>query len=184
MDDQAWIQGIKQNEPDAMERLWNLVQSYARGTAYKKEFDRSRAEEIAEAAAFQAFLRIAKGVHQFTVGNNFTFFCKLIVVREVLRLLPRGGLDTQELDEETENAAAAEVDTAAVRTLLEPCLQELRPRARQVIELFYLRQLNCHEIAEQISITLRNVRAIRQRALHKLQACLKRRGFASPDDIL
>jgi RNA polymerase sigma-70 factor (ECF subfamily) len=99
-----------------------------------------------------------------------------IARNKVLDSLRRRQLHLLSDDERPEptGLSASEVDGMADRMLLASALEELAPRARQVVELAYVHDLTHEQIAQQTSLPLGTVKSDIRRALLRLRRHLER----------
>jgi RNA polymerase sigma factor (sigma-70 family) len=182
--DQEWIRRLKQDDPEARRALWKMLFTYAHNLARRRRLD----DDIARDAATAAYERIRKrGVYQFRFECPFRGYCQRIVSNEMNRLLGRRPPPTVELNEEIvgeQDVPPPPANPKKVWALLQPCMDRLRSRERQVIELLYREGQSPGVVAERLGISRNNVNQIAYRARQKLLRCLKERGYHSSTDVL
>lgn len=176
---------LKQGDEEATHELWVLLWTYGLNLARRYcNGDEMRAEDVAHEAAKEAFMRIiTRGIFQFKFGGSFKGYCRRIVVNEIYRLLKRNAKRHEEVPEDLPDTRRS-VNQPEIRELLEPCLDQLTARQRDVIECLYFLELTPAEAAEKLGIARNNVDVIAYRARKKLKQCMEGRGFGSSSDVL
>ena len=180
--DQEWTRRLKQDEPQAVQALWELLFAYGVTLARRDRLD----DDIGHDAATEAYNRMRRrGVHLFRFECSFHGYCRKFVVNEVYRLMRKRRLTTVELDEEIigEEDVLPPADPKSIRALIQPCLDRLDPREKDVIELRYYKEHSPARVAERMGITRNYVNVIAKRARDKLRKCLKERGYYSSMDM-
>ena len=126
----------------------------------------------------EVFLVITKKANEFQEGTNFFAWGCTIARFKLLELLRRRA-KSQALSEEVIEALCAvepEQQFAASRlALLQNCLEQLAPKARQMMYLRYYGEHSPAQIARLVSWTPNAVRVALSRARTVLQECLERR---------
>ncbi|MCA9950032.1 MAG: sigma-70 family RNA polymerase sigma factor [Anaerolineales bacterium] len=188
--DQALIRAIKQDDAEACEIVWEWVYTLANSRKYQ-ESDRTR--DAAKDAAVAAYRRIVtRGVYKFAYKSPFKWYCAKIFVNEANRALKRKGLQIVDVDitegvtvidenQDVEDQATAV--SQQIQKRLEPCLQALPLREREIIELLYLEDKSPAVAAEIFKISRNNINVIAHRARKKLQHCLQLAGFATAAEV-
>jgi RNA polymerase sigma-70 factor (ECF subfamily) len=139
--------------------------------------DPDRAEDVFQ----EVFLTVTRKAGEFTSGSNFLAWSRSIARLKVLEACrsAQGGLhllDPQAL--EAIIAVAAETDDvwAERREALARCLEQLAPRAREIVELRYGEDyLPPTEIAQRLSWSVNAIHVALSRARKFLQECTRRR---------
>lgn len=139
--------------------------------------DRDQAEDVFQ----EVFLTVTRKADEFTPGTNFLAWARSIARLKVLESFRtrRAGpalLDPDAIDAVL--AAAAEMDDtwAGRREALAHCLQQLAPRAREIVELRYCEDHHSPPaIAERLSWSVNAVNVALSRARRFLQECARRR---------
>lgn len=189
--DQELIRGIKQNDPETRQILWEWLYTLANSKKYQ-ESDRTR--DAAGDAAVAAYRRIVtRGVYQFAFKVPFKWYCAKIFANEANRALKRKhiqiipiGID-EGITFVDENQNVEEQATAAsqhIQKRLEPCMQALPLREREIIELLYYKGKSPAGAADILRIQRGNLNVIAHRARKRLQRCLQRAGFASVAEVI
>lgn len=187
--DQEWVRLLKQDDRGAVHDLWELLFAYASKleSRYRNLDDPA---SLVRDAAVQAYRRIrTRGLHQFRFECTFRGYCRVIVVREVLRLARK------QLKHQSHHAELGDVemipdekaqlasDASQVRAHLEPCLDRLTSREREMIDLLYLKENRPQDVADRLAISRNYVNVIAWRARRKLRRCLEERGYFSAGDV-
>jgi RNA polymerase sigma factor (sigma-70 family) len=183
--DQEWVRQLKQADPQAVAALWEMVFLFA---ANLHGVD----EDLARDGALAAFWRIRdRGVHQYGFRCPFRGFCRVIVVREVSRLLTKPqltqvSLETSEEEQTAEPDLTPKLEAAALAERLRPCLEQISARERAVLQLLYLDedQKSAQEAADALGVARNNLNQIAHRMRHTLRRCLEKRGYFSADELL
>lgn len=187
--DQDWIRLLKQEEPQATAELWRLLFTYGENIARRPcRGDEMWAQDVGCEAALRAFMRIKKrGLYQFNFRGPFRGYCRTIVVREVNRLVK------QQLKRQTHPLPPVLPDGSIPSTrkqqeimiALQPCLEQLSFREKEVIDRLYLQQeMRPQEAADDLGIRRDNVDSAASRGRRKLKKCMKGRGFENSGDVL
>ncbi len=187
--DQQWIRLLKKDDPEAVRDLWILL--FRKSVIIAKRYRQS--EDVGRDAAIEAYQRIrTRGVHQFRFNCPFPSFCRLVLVREVYRLirLHEQALPTTKYDEETASETASEMEhhapvgvAGALRAKLAPCLDQLKGRDREIIELRYFAEQDPDTIAARLGLVRNNVNQITYRARQALRQCLEQHGYQMAADL-
>jgi RNA polymerase sigma factor (sigma-70 family) len=184
---EEWIQHITERNPIVMTELWSMLIQWGLTSAYKRQLP----EDLGRDAAVQAFVRITSNLDAFSGSGAFVGWCRVIVVREVLRLLESHQKQvvtledsTTALDALTVDDAPLQVDQTRVRDRLQPCLDTLKQPEQQVIEGFYYQEQTPQWLADLMKIQVNHVHQLLHRARKKLRSCLQQAGFAEVDDLL
>jgi RNA polymerase sigma factor (sigma-70 family) len=181
--DQEWIRRLKQDDPQAIQALWELLFTYAVNQARRYRQD----EDLGRDAAVEAYSRVRKrGVHQFRFKCSFRGYCSRILANEMLRQMNKPSPSEIELDEELVGTQESppRIDLKKVRALLRLCLKRLNHREREVCDLRYKELQAPETIAARLGISRNYVNVIAYRARAKLRQCLEERGYYSSADVL
>jgi RNA polymerase sigma factor (sigma-70 family) len=177
-----WIRGLKQDEPQIVQELWELL--YTSGLNLARRY--RQPPDVGSEAMIAAYKRIRqRGIYQFQFACPFLGYCHQILVREVLRLINKKNKRPAELELENQALESPKkVNGAAVRERLQPCWQKLLPRERKVLILRYQEEQKPKAIADQLAIQRNHVNQIAFTARRKLHNCLQTRGYQRASDIL
>lgn len=185
--DQEWVRQLKQEDPQAIQDLWILVFTVASSEA-RYRYRGADPEDMAHQAAINAYQKLRRsGIHSFRFDCSFRWFCKVVVIRELYRLMGKNQQDTAELDEGAVGADGVPrvlADAERIRARLQSCIDELPDRKQQVIKLLYGEDKSPQTVAELLGIERNNVNKLAHDARIKLRECLGRQGFDSSDDVL
>src|SRR5262245_61669721 len=139
--------------------------------------DHNRAEDVFQ----EVFLTITRKAQDFRPGTNFPAWARSIARLKVLEQLraSRGAphlLDPEALDAVLQVADCVGEAWTEPRDALKRCLEQLAPRARQILELRYSEEfLPPPVIARRVSWTVNAVNVALSRARRFLQECTRRR---------
>ncbi|MCB0036804.1 MAG: sigma-70 family RNA polymerase sigma factor, partial [Anaerolineales bacterium] len=141
--DQQWISQLKQEDEAAILDLWQMLFQFAVSAARKYR----QSNDTGRDAAAAAYRRIRqRGIYQYRFACPFPGYCRQIVVREVLRRIPKNDPYLVDIDTVYSTAVAerdplpkAEQETVQAR--LEPCLENLNGREREIIDLLYFEEM-------------------------------------------
>lgn len=133
----------------------------------------------AEDALQECFLTVAAKADAFDEGSNFLAWVMAIARFKVLESLRQPWANTCSLSPEVIDALAAEApaDDPAddARKLLQECVDELAPRAKEVIDLRYGEACKPAEIARRLNWTPESVYVALSRARSLLRDCIERK---------
>jgi RNA polymerase sigma-70 factor (ECF subfamily) len=169
-----------QVQPQAVEEVQRLFLRHAgllRGFILGLLPDHNRAEDVFQ----EVFLTVTRKAHEFTPGSNFPAWARSIARLKVLEACRASRSGPHLLAPEALEAvlaAAGEVDDgwSQRREALAKCLDQLAPRAREILELRYSDEyLPPPEIASRLSWSVGAVHVALSRARKFLQECTRRR---------
>lgn len=187
--DEDWVRLIKQDDPQIIHDLWKLLFTYAQGlkNRYRECDDPSGLVYDATVSAYRRI--IERGVYQFRFECPFPGYCRVILVREVLRLVRDQNKQPTLVELPDDEALAGDemplrVDVYKVRGRLQPCLGQLPPRQQEIIERLYIKEEKPQTIANQLEISRHYVNVIASRARRKLRGCLEKHGYNTSADVL
>lgn len=125
----------------------------------------------------EVFLVVTRKANEFQEGTNFFAWACTIARFKLLESLRRRAR-SQELSEEVIEALCAvepeaQFDDSRL-AILQHCLEQLAPKARQMMFLRYYGEHSPSEIAQLVSWTPNAVRVALSRARSVLQECLER----------
>ena len=172
--DQEWIRLLKQDDPQAVLDLWALLLSF--GHALDPD-------DPGRDAAVQAYWRVrTRGLTQFRFECSFRGYCRRIVTNEVRRRYKKQP-PLVELDDDLVGKPDPDppIDIARLRARLQPCLDQLASRERDIVNLRYSQEQDPEQIATRLGIARGNV--IAHRARSKLRRCLQGRGYRTADEV-
>jgi RNA polymerase sigma-70 factor, ECF subfamily len=139
--------------------------------------DRTAAEDVFQ----ETFLAVVQGAASYDPQRDFLAWVRGVARNKVLEYWRRQGAKPRLVSEDflEEMITAAEqcdlADWQARRTALARCLEQLAPRARQIVELRYAEiPLVPASIAQQLGWTVNAVNVALSRARHFLQTCTER----------
>lgn len=182
--DHEWVRLLKEQDAQAINDLWLLLYEWGTRSARKRD----QSEDLGHDAAVRAFENIVnRGIYQFNFTGPFVGYCSVTVLREVLRLIKQGPHEFNQLDPNIhappEEPAS---DPAQIRARLQPCMDQLAPRHREVIDLLYLATpvLSPQEAADRLHLSRSNLHKISCVARFKLRQCLKALGYETADEMV
>lgn len=198
--DAEWVRLLKQ-EPRAAEAekcLWEDIYKYCWYELRKKGFDDG---ELIEDCAVDVFERTVNNVTTFRFESSFRTWWRVIASKRILTLIQRELRrrrreqplpDSEDLDFSTSDTfTAVTAEQRVVLQRLQPCLEQLGKRQRQVIELRFLTpngegrlvEQSVDAVAAQLQITNGAVATASHNACANLRKCLEANGYFEPDDI-
>jgi RNA polymerase sigma-70 factor (ECF subfamily) len=139
--------------------------------------DHNRAEDVFQ----EVFLTVTRKAQDFQPGTNFPAWARSIARLKVLEQLRAARsvphlLDPEALDAVLAVAHCVDDDWAERRAALKGCLEQLAPRAREILELRYCDEfLPPPVIARRVSWTVNAVNVALSRARKFLQECTRRK---------
>jgi RNA polymerase sigma factor (sigma-70 family) len=185
--DEEWIRLLKQDNPQAVHDLWILLYTYAVNAKRRYHTD----DDATQTAVLEAYTRIrTRGVYQFRFDCPFPAYCRVILIRELLRLLKERAsnnieneLDEEKLDPADQQVEAPPPSRPVQRALLQPCLDQLTSREREIIQRRYFERQDPQTVADHLGLSRNNLNVITHRARLKLKVCLESRGYRSSTDL-
>lgn len=187
--DPEWIRRLKQNDPQALQDLWEMVYI----DAINASRTRGQNENVADIAASAAYMRIwQRGIHQFNFKGRFPHYCRTIVVREVLRHLKKRPPSETNIDDVVHkivaqdnleaNVISAEISTE-IQEILTKCLEALSQRLRDIIDKLYFEGASPAKVAEELKLSRTNVNVLAYRARQNLKSCMEMNGHETTEDV-
>lgn len=186
LSDSEWIRQLKEDDPQTIEKLWEMLFRF--GVAAARRYEQP--DDVGRDAAVSAYKRIReRGVYQYNFESRFSTYCYSIVVHEILRFLKKASPPTIDLEDAppasvSHSDSPKKVDIAVIWSRLQPCLDELDGRNRQILQYLYLEQLAPGEVASRLNITTNYVNVIAFKIRRQLKDCLKAHGFESSIEVL
>src|SRR5262245_14773446 len=162
---------------EEVQRLFLRHASVLRGFILGLLPDHNRAEDVFQ----ELFLTVTRKAAEFQPGTNFLAWARSMARLKVLehcRSQQHGPhlLDPDALEAVVAAAEEIEDDWPERREALARCLEQLAPRAREILELRYCDDfLPPPEIASRLSWTVNAVNVALSRARRFLQECTRRR---------
>jgi RNA polymerase sigma-70 factor (ECF subfamily) len=172
---------MQDQRTEQLARLWTEAQPMVAAYILSLIPDFHRAEDVLQQVAVvlvrrfdeyepgRPFLPWALGI-----ARNASFDCR----REMAKV--RSPLLNDELIESVREVFEEESDASiCIRQALRTCLQGLRERMLEVLQLRYAEDLKPQDVAKRLGITSGSVRVILHRARQGLRACIERSTRAS-----
>lgn len=180
--DQDWVRQLKQGDETAKNRLWQFL--HHRRLIYL-QYNRGDEETLSEATV-QAYNNIMdKGIQQYRGDGSFEGYCHRTFENAVRSLQRKQNKQREQPLSETEHTND-EADPPAtfnlMMTRLQPCLDKLNDRQRQIFALL-LERVGTAVGAEQLNIQRNHFSVLTHRLREALQKCLDGRGFATADEF-
>ncbi len=160
-----------------VQRLFLQCSNRLRGFILGLLPDRAVADDVLQ----EVFLIVTAKAAKFQNGTDFLAWVRAIARLKVMEHRHRRFPAARQLSDEAWDAlveSAREVDDAwdARREALRKCLDELAPRAREVVQLRYsVERLDLEEVARRMSWTVGSVKVALSRAKDALWDCVQRR---------
>ena len=190
--DQEWIRLLKQNDPQTLQDLWEMVYT----DAINASRIRGQNDNVADIAASRAYMRVwQRGIYQYKFGGRFPHYCRTIVVNQVktqLDKLTKSSSPDINIDDVSHKMAtqdnpeaslvSAEIQAenqeiqAEIQEVLTKCLAELSQRLRDIIDKLYFEGASPSGIAEELKLSRSNVNVLAYRARMKLKRCMEMNG--------
>lgn len=137
--------------------------------------DFNRAEDVLQ----ECFLTVAAKADAFREGSDFLAWALAIAKFKVLESLRQPWAKVCSLSPEVIKTLSADApmddSTDNSQTLLQECMEELSPRAKEVIELRYGEACKPAEIARRLQWTPQSVYVALSRARALLRDCIERK---------
>jgi len=183
---QEWVRLVKQRDPAAMELLWQQTIGWCLILARRYNQD----DDVGYTAAVQTMRRIEKYLHTYQGKGSFLGWCRQTAINRVKDRLPppdrprEVNLEALPLSQESTFDPEPQATASELRQRLQPCLDQLNARRREVIDKLYFQELSPQEVADQTGSTRGSITKLAFDARRELLDCLIRRGFTTLDDIL
>ncbi len=161
----------------AVQRLFLQHSARLRGFVLGLVPDRAAAEDLFQ----EIFLTVTHKAEDFRVDGSFLAWARGIARLKALEHFRKNSRLPRLLDDDLLEALAASAGNAddtweERRSALAACIQELAPRARQILEMRYAETpVSPSEIAQRLTWTVNAVHVALARARKFLQECTSRR---------
>jgi RNA polymerase sigma-70 factor (ECF subfamily) len=182
MEDKNAISRLRKGDLNGLEILVNRYQAQAVHAAYLILFDRSLAEEIAQAA----FIKAAERIHQFDDQRLFAPWFMRIVVNDALKLAKKQQRNVsleEALDQPTAELARWLADPEPlpeqlvaqmeIRQIILKAIQSLPPGQRSVIVMRYFLDMNMSEMSSKTERPLSTIKWWLRDARKQLRSLMK-----------
>ena len=162
---------------EEVQRLFLRHGSLLRGFILGLMPDRDRAEDVFQ----ETFLTVNRKAADFQSGTNFLAWARSIARHKVLEAFRAGRegpafLDPEAMESVALAAGEADDEWAERKQALARCMEQLAPRAREIVEMRYSdEQAAPQEIAARIRWSVNAVHVALSRARKFLQECTSRR---------
>ncbi len=184
--DQAWIRELKKEDPKTIQLLWEMIYRFAVQTGRQRQAP----SDMAHDAAIAAYNRIRqRGISQYQFACPFPGYCRVIVVREFLRLYRKLTPEHEPITENNEERIGQEASQPhaaqdEIQKRMQPCIDKLPNNLKKVVEYLYFNNLDPEDVAEKMEIRRNYVNQLAHRARKQLKACFESLGYLTVGDIL
>lgn len=184
-----WVRSLKQGDQASLQDLWFFLFEAGSIAARVRHWP----EDIGRDAAVESFEEITgKAVYDYLYTGPFLNYCRIIVVRAVIRRIRNNKENEIPLDDDPSNQKGIEheemgdpgASLTEVRKRLNACLEKLRDKKRQVMEALYIDGIDQESIAQRLNMKRNNVNKIAYDARLQLKSCLQAGGFQNYDEVL
>ncbi len=160
-----------------MAELSEVERLYLRNAAVIKGFVRALLPdaEAAEDVFQEVYLTVRSKADNFRSGSDFMAWVRAIARLHVLRARPRPCRWATTIENLAEDGDDFVDDWEEQRLAMRLCLQQVQPRARELLQLRFVRELPPRRIAEQLQRSVNGVSAALSQALRTLRHCTERR---------
>lgn len=166
MTEKQLIEEAKRRDPKAISILYENNIKYI----YRFVYYKTNHKEIAEDLTAEAFTRAFEHIDQFRGSSSFkTWICS--IARNLVIEWYRNKDKTTQLKYEPEDHSTEDVDNTKAECKLKKILDSIKnERYKTVLELRYLMGYNLKETAEELNVTVTNVKVIQNRAIKKAKS--------------
>jgi RNA polymerase sigma factor (sigma-70 family) len=183
--DQIWVRELKQEDQKAITDLWEKL--FLWGLTLTRKYNQT--EDIGRDSAVAAYWRIMeRGIYQYKFQGPFLGFCRRVLVNEVNRRMKEepyvADIDDLAVQHPSTKITDPVADANTILARLQPCLDELKEREREIITLLYMQDLTPETVAETLGISRQNTNVIAFRSRKKLQDCLRSQGYTDSLEVL
>lgn len=137
--------------------------------------------EDAKDAVQEVFIKAYKNIRSFDTGRRFSPWIYRIAHNEFIN---RGKKRASFVDLDalfpvlrSRHRADQEVEDKHLRSALDECLEQLGPKYREVLVLYYVEELGYKEISEVLRVPISTVGVRLKRARENAQKILKKQGY-------
>ena len=161
-----------------------LINRYkAKMMRYARKF-LSDTEDISDIIQ-EIFIKVYINIQSFDVERKFSSWLYRIAHNELVNalkkrkknILPLFDLDTFLPINLQDNSLENDIDNKDMKMVIDKCLDQLKPKYREPIILYYLEELTYKEIAEVMRIPISTVGIRIKRAKEKMKSIFKKLGY-------
>jgi RNA polymerase sigma-70 factor, ECF subfamily len=176
MDENRYIDQVLQGNVDSFTYFVNTYKNMVFSIAFRITNDENKAEEIAQ----ETFIKAFKGLNKFNRQSKFSSWLYRICHNTAMSSVRQKKHNHVEIDHEVNqgdyienNDAINQLYREDQKELIKKALNQLSPKERSVITLFYLEEQSLDEINQITGLTNSNIKVILHRSRKKLHAILK-----------
>ena len=150
----------------------NMLVDKHKGLAYNVAFRILQNSEDAKDVTQNSFIKALENLGQFRQESSFSTWLYRIVYNEAMMLVRKQKRNLEFLDEtyvDVRDEEEPQPDQAKMQLTLKKAIEELNPRERTVIELFYLGEKSIKEIRKITGMSTANVKVVLHRTREKLK---------------
>lgn len=165
------LERCRQREPSAFAELVKRFQEKALDLARSLTGDRHLAEDVVQ----QAFLVAYCQLNQLKNDMAFPGWFRQIVRTQSLKIVQQKNIDPKELDalQRSHFSPSEQIELQELRDMIRQSLSKLSETHRLTMELFYLDEHSCNEVAETLNVPSGTVRRRLHQARNQLRSMLK-----------
>jgi RNA polymerase sigma-70 factor (ECF subfamily) len=165
------LEQCRQKEPTAFAELVIRFQEKALDLAQSITQDRHLAEDAVQQAFLIAYCRL----NQLKNDNSFPGWFRQIVRTQSLKVVQKKVIDPNEFEalQKPDISPSEQFEYQELREMIRQSLLKLSEMNRQTVELFYLNEQSCSEVAKTLNIPSGTVRRRLHQARNHLQSILK-----------
>ena len=150
----------------------NVLVDKHKGLAYNVAFRILQNSEDAKDVTQNSFIKALENLGHFRQESSFSTWLYRIVYNEAMMLLRKQKMNLEFLDEtyvDVRDEEEPQPDQAKMQLTLNKAIEELKPRERTVIDLFYLGEKSIKEIRKITGMSTANVKVVLHRTREKLK---------------
>ncbi len=172
-DQQQILDRLRNDDQSALQELFDQCYQPVCTTIHRFIKDHALVEDLAQ----EVFVRFWEKRHTLQINSSLNGYLRRMAINEALGHLRRKKVYIEELDPQTNNETAPDVEKQLLHSELEDeiraAIDNLPPRCRTVFQLSRFEELTYQEIADKMEISIKTVENQMGKALRVLREQLQ-----------
>ena len=181
LNDQELVRACQEHPRRYFQELYDRFENVVRWSCYRVTRDPQDAEDAAQ----ETFLALFEQIHTFRLRGPFRSWLRMVARNTSLNWLRRSRRPVRSLEDEELELQAPELRGPAdgleereLRAVLKDVVRALPPKHREVSDLRFLKGRPYEDIAATLGLPRGTVKSRVNRARHRLQRAIERRGLS------
>jgi RNA polymerase sigma-70 factor (ECF subfamily) len=174
------VRRVKSGDPDSFEPLVEKYQSFVFGVIRSLIYDPDLEQDLAQ----EAFINAFRGIHRFREQSGFKTWLYRITYNVCLNYLRKKKSDRITDDEinlgvisDSAKSPDRAYETGQIRNMILKIMNELKPKYRSILHLYYFEDMQYEEISHLTGLPLGTVKSHLHRARDQVKKALEQSGW-------